>query len=174
MACWLVLAGDHMIWSHIDHISQRIHGAGIFTNPLTPKVIFQIIPISRCQYSSPMDPIYGYHSQEFQFRRNFRQNGPRMQSFAAVSQVMGGLFFGQSADRFGTRWALLTAHTAAMSGWAKADISWQGEGSQNLRQPFISWICSRCYPLTVARNHPFQNKVYIYNIYIYRFAAFST
>jgi hypothetical protein len=48
-----------------------------------------------------------------------------MQSFAAVSQVMGGLFFGQSADRFGTRWALLTAHTAAMSGWAKADISWE-------------------------------------------------
>jgi len=43
------------------------------------------------------------------------QTFAQMQSFAAVSQVMGGLFFGQSADRFGTRWALLTAHTAAMS-----------------------------------------------------------
>ena len=52
-----------------------------------------------------------------------------MQSFAAVSQVMGGLFFGKSADRFGTRWALLTAHTAAMSGWAKVG-RWHFMGSK--------------------------------------------
>ena len=32
------------------------------------------------------------------------------------TEVLGGLCFGQCADRFGSRWALLTAHWAAMSG----------------------------------------------------------
>lgn len=43
------------------------------------------------------------------------QTFAQMQSLASISQLLGGLFFGQSADQFGTRWALLTAHAAAMS-----------------------------------------------------------
>lgn len=38
-----------------------------------------------------------------------------MQSVTSISQVLGGLCFGHYADRFGPRWALLTAHGAAMS-----------------------------------------------------------
>jgi len=50
----------------------------------------------------------------------------RMQSLASISQLLGGLFFGQSADRFGTRWALLTAHAAAMSTLAPVILKAKG------------------------------------------------
>ncbi|CAJ1352538.1 unnamed protein product [Effrenium voratum] len=42
------------------------------------------------------------------------QTFAQMQAVTSMVQFLGGLVFGQTADSFGTRWALLTAHGAAM------------------------------------------------------------
>eukprot|EP00913_Durusdinium_trenchii_P007804 g7325.t1 len=52
----------------------------------------------------------GGNVQTFAMRLNCR-----WRSVTSISQVLGGLCFGHYADRFGPRWALLTAHGAAMS-----------------------------------------------------------
>ena len=54
-----------------------------------------------------------------------------------LTKVLGGLCFGHYADRFGPRWALLTAHGAAMSGVARQGTKLQ---RSHTLKAILTWL----------------------------------